>query len=559
MLEGCTPWPEEFATRYRAAGFWRGESLPDLLRQWCRRFGSRCALVHGSLRLSYHDLDHRVDRMAAGFLARGIRAGDRVVVQLPNTPEFVVVCFALFRIDAKPVFSLLAHRSLEIGHLCSISGAVGYVVPGRHQGFDYTALAAKVMDSSPTLRHVFVLDGSAPDPGPDGGAVAGFTALDAVDADPAPVPQRLPDPSDVAFFLLSGGTTALPKLIPRTHDDYAYQFRATARINGVTGDDVYLAVLPVEFNFAWGCPGVLGTLNAGGTVVLVDGPDPDECFELIHAERVTFTSLVPSLAQLWLDAVEDFPFDGTSLRTIQIGGAPLPQEVAERIGPAFGCRLQQVFGMAEGLLSVTRDSDSAETVTKTQGRPASPMDEIRIVDESGTEVAPGQQGELLTRGPYTLRGYYRASEHNARAFTDGGFYRTGDVARLTEDGQLVIEGRIKDVIIKGGGKVSAAEVEEHLLTHPGVDRVAVIGVPDPYLGELVCAVVRPTGRPPSLRELRKALHERGLADYKLPDVLEFTADLPLTGIGKVDKALLAKQATALREADAPRTDRDPKD
>ncbi len=376
---------------------------------------------------------------------------------------------------------------------------------------------------------MFVLDGRLPEASPGGPVVEGFVALTEVDADPLPLPE--PDPSDVAFFLLSGGTTALPKLIPRTHDDYAYQCRTTAEVDGLTSDDVYLAVLPVEFNFAWGCPGALGTLGVGGTVVLADGPDPDECFAAVEAERVTFTSLVPSVAQLWLDAVEDVDYDRASLRLIQIGGAPLPREVAERIEPAFGCRLQQVFGMAEGLLSFTRDTDPAEAVVTTQGSPISPADEIRVVDESGAD----------------LRGYYRAPEHNARAFTADGFYKTGDVARLTEHGRLVIEGRIKDVIIRGGQKVSAAEVEEHLLAHPAVDRVAVVGVPDSYQGELTCAFVRPAGEPPTLRELRAALHGRGLADYKLPDLLEIVADLPLTGLGKVDKTLLAKHAAARRE------------
>src|SRR5262249_37806466 len=157
---------------------------------------------------------------------------------------------------------------------------------------------------------------------------------------------------------------------------------------------------------------------------------------------------VPALAQLWLDAVDEGQFDLSSLRLIQIGGAPLPREIASRITPTLGCTLQQVFGMAEGLLTFTRESDPPETVLSTQGRPLSPDDEIRIVDEMGADLPPGSTGELLVRGPYTLRGYYRTPEHNARAFTDDGFYRTGDLARLTENGELVVEGRLKDVIIK---------------------------------------------------------------------------------------------------------------
>lgn len=542
MLDGCTPWPAEVAERYRALGHWRGENLADLPREWSRRFGQRTALVHSSQRMTYAELDQRADRMAAGFRRHSIAAGDRVVVQLPNIPEFVIVCFALFRIDAKPVFSLPAHRANEIRHLCALSGAAGYVVPGKYPGFDHVALAAEIMTEYPALRRVFVVDGEIPTERPDGRGPDGFVPLAEVDAEPEPLPA--PDSSDVAFFLLSGGTTALPKLIPRTHDDYAYQTRAAAELVGLSSEDVYLAALPVEFNFALGCPGVVGTLRSGGTVVLADDPVAADCFEAIESERVTFTSLVPAVAQLWLEAVDGAPFDLSSLRLIQIGGAPLHHETAERITPAFDCLLQQVFGMAEGLLTLTRETDSPETILITQGRPLSPDDEVRIVDDSGADLPPGHTGELLARGPYTLRGYYRAPEHNARAFTDDGFYRTGDLARLTENGELVIEGRLKDVIIRGGNKVSAGEVEGHLLAHPGVDRVAVVPIPDPYLGERICAYVAPTGEPPTLLALREALHDRGIADYKLPDRLEIVTDLPLTGLGKVDKKLLADDAAA---------------
>ncbi|WP_326718392.1 AMP-binding protein [Streptomyces sp. NBC_00243] len=534
MLDGVTPWPAALAAGYRERGYWRGENLSDLLREWSRSYGDRIALVHADRRISYAGLDQQVDRMAAGFRRRGIAAGDRVVVQLPNVPEFVIVCFALFRMGAKPVFALLAHRANEIRHLCALSGAVGYVVQGAYRGFDYAALAADTMAESPALEQVFVVDGLA--------GAEGFVPLAEVDAQPEPLVS--PDPSDVAFFLLSGGTTALPKLIPRTHDDYAYQTRIAAELVGLSAEDTYLAALPVEFNFAWGCPGVIGTLRAGGTVVLAADADPDDCFEAIERERVTFTSLVPTVAQLWLDAVEAAPFGSSSLRLIQIGGAPLQREIAERISPAFDCQLQQVFGMAEGMISFTRETDPAETVLSTQGRPISPGDEIRIVDEADADLPPGRTGELLVRGPYTLQGYYRAPEHNARAFTEDGYYRSGDLARLTPTGELVIEGRIKDVIIRGGNKISAAEVEGHLLNHPAVDRVAVVAIPDLFLGERICAYVRPVDEPPTLQTLRDALHDLGIADYKLPDRLEIVTDLPLTGLGKVDKKFLAKDAAA---------------
>ncbi|GAB1689866.1 (2,3-dihydroxybenzoyl)adenylate synthase [Krasilnikovia sp. M28-CT-15] len=534
MLDGCTPWPADTAARYRRNGWWRGETLGDLLRAWSTTYADRTALVAGPDRITYRELDARVDRMAAGFARHGIRAGDRVVLQLPNVGEFVVVAFALFRVGAVPVFSLASHRASEIRHLAELSGAVGYVLPREHRGFDHLGLARRMLAEVPGLRRAFVLGGGSGD-GDDR-----FVSLADVDADPKPGYPAVA--SDVAFFLLSGGTTALPKLIPRTHDDYAYQVRTVAELCGVSADDVYLAALPVEFNFTWGCPGVIGTLSRGGTVVLAEDPSPDRCFDLIAAERVTVTSVVPTVAQLWLEAAEWGGADLSSLRLVQIGGAKLPPELAARIEPVLGCRLQQVFGMAEGLLSMTRDGDDAHTVVHTQGRPVSAGDEVRIVGERDEDLPPGQVGELLTRGPYTLRGYYRAAEHNRRAFTADGFYRTGDLAQRTPDGNLVIEGRLKDVVIRGGDKISAGEVEGHLLTHPLVSRAAVVPVPDEYLGErtyafLVCPAQRPT-----LPDLKQALHERGLAEYKLPDRVEFVAAFPLTPLGKVDKKVLAAAA-----------------
>ncbi|MFH0241924.1 (2,3-dihydroxybenzoyl)adenylate synthase [Streptomyces sp. HK10] len=535
MLEGCTPWPAETSERYRRTGVWRGTDLGTLPRAWAKEYGSATALVAGEERISYAELADRVERRAAGFVRQGVGPGDRVVLQLPNIPEFVEVAFALFRAGAKPVFSLTSHRAQEIRHLCELSGASGYVGPGIFRGFDHTALARQLAAELPALGKLFVLD--------DGEGGDGVVPLSRVDADPRPLPAN--DPSDVAFFLLSGGTTALPKLIPRTHDDYAYQTRTVARLVGLNTETVYLAALPVEFNFTWGCPGVIGTLSSGGTVVLAPDPTADDCFRLIERERVTVTSVVPTVARLWLEEREWSDADLSSLAILQIGGARLEPELAARITPELGCRLQQVFGMAEGLLTMSRPDDDVHSVLHTQGRPVSDADEVRIVDERGAPVPPGGTGELLTRGPYTLRGYYRAPEHNARAFTEDGFYRTGDLARVTPEGRLVIEGRIKDVVIRGGDKIAAGEVEAHLQTVPGVAAAAVVPVPDEYLGERIYVFLvhrgGPDGQPP-LAELKASLQQRGLADFKLPDRVEYVPDLPLTPLGKIDKKVLSAAA-----------------
>ncbi|MFE5812822.1 (2,3-dihydroxybenzoyl)adenylate synthase [Streptomyces sp. NPDC056479] len=538
MLDGFTPWPEDVAQRYRDQGIWRGDTLGTMLREAARRYGDRTALIHGDRRISYVELDRWADRLAAGFAAHGLRAGDRIVVQLPNVPEFMAIAFALMRLGVKLVFSLPAHRATEITHLVQLSGAVGYLVPETHRGHDYRELARQVRAETGTLSSLFVL----------GAKTDGFVSvaeLEAAAPDPRPLPE--PDPADVAFFLLSGGTTALPKLIPRTHDDYLYMSQRAAAVCELSEDDVYLAVLPIEFNFAFGCPGLIGTFLTGGTAVLADTPNPLDCFPLIERHRASVTAMVPSIMALWLEAAEWAEDDLSSLRLVQVGGARMTREFTSRIEPTLGARLQQVFGMAEGLLTFSRPDDPAESVLTTQGKPVSNADELLIVDEDGRPLPPGRIGELITRGPYTLRGYFRTPEHNRRAFTEDGFYRSGDLARLTEDGDLVIEGRIKETIIRGGDKIAAGEVEDLLLAHPGVAAVAVIGVPDEFLGERICAFLVAEGPKVSLAELKQAVHAQGVADYKLPDLVRYVPELPLTPLGKVDKKALAAHAASEQE------------
>ncbi|OEJ30511.1 (2,3-dihydroxybenzoyl)adenylate synthase [Streptomyces subrutilus] len=447
MLDGCTPWPREYVDRYWSAGHWRGNTLDNLLRGWALQYGPRTALVHGGTRLTYAALNRRADRMAAGFRLRGLRPGQRVVVQLPNVPEFVTTVFALMRAGAVPVLCPVAYRAPEVSHLVRLTQAVGYVGPSVRAGYDHTAMAADIAAQGPFLRRVFTLDapGTA---SPYGGlttdpAGCQYSPLGSIDA--APEPPLALSADQVAFFLCSGAAATAPRLVPRTHNDYAYQARAAAELVSLTESDVYLAALPAESDFAFGSPGIVGTLSAGGTVVLAEGSEPAACLAVIARERVTVTSVVPAVARLWLGALCAAPADVSSLRLVQFGGdAALDRQAAERLARAWGCRLQQVFGMPEGVLALTRPADPEETVLITQGRPLSPDDEIRIVGTDGRDVPEGESGELLARGPHTPRGYYRAPEHNARSYTPDGYFRTGALARRTPDGGLVVTGRLGD-------------------------------------------------------------------------------------------------------------------
>ncbi len=534
MSAGAPAWPADLAARYRAAGYWQGETFGRMLRTRAERHPDRVAVVDpagAGRRWTYGELDHRADRLAAGFLAAGIGKGDRVVVQLPNIAEFFEVVFALFRIGALPVFALPAHREAEIGYFCAFTEAVAYVVADRHEGFDHRDLATKVRERTPTLRHVFVV-----------GEPGEHTALSTVPRAPVAYEDG-PASSDLAFLQLSGGSTGVPKLIPRTHDDYLYSLRGSNEICAMDEDSVYLVVLPAAHNFPLSSPGSLGTLCAGGRVVLCPAPDPDTAFALIEREGVTITGLVPPLALVWTQAAASTPHDLRSLDVLLVGGAKFSEEAARRVRPALGCTLQQVFGMAEGLVNYTRLDDDEETIVTTQGRPISPDDEIRIVDDGDNDVAPGRTGHLLTRGPYTIRGYWRAPEHNARSFTEDGYYRTGDIARATPSGHLVVEGRAKDQINRGGEKIAAEEVENVILAHPAVHDVSVVAVPDAYLGERSCAyvILRPDAElRPAL--LRRFVRERGLAAYKVPDRVEFVDVFPATGVGKVSKKDLRNTA-----------------
>ncbi|MFC8366717.1 (2,3-dihydroxybenzoyl)adenylate synthase [Streptomyces sp. NPDC057239] len=530
-------WPPEAAQRYRDAGHWRDEVFGDLPARQASARPQAVALVDGDRRWTYSALEADVEVLHRSLHRLGLRRGDRVVVQLPNRAEFVLLWFALQRLGAVPVHALPGHRRHEIAHLARITEAVAYAIPDRHARFDYRPLAADLGADHPSLRHTIVVG----DTGGHTDFVPYETLLDP--QAPAVTPPKPPvAPGDLALLLLSGGTTGTPKLIPRTHQDYAYNARAAAEVCRLDADSVYLAVLPIAFNFTMSCPGVLGTLQAGGTVVLSPSPSPGTALELIEREKVTITAINPPLVPYWLRESEDGRRDLSSLAVLQVGAARLADDLARRIEPALGCRLQQVFGMAEGLLNLTALDDPDEIVCSTQGRPVSPADEVLVIGQDGAAVPDGHVGELLTRGPYTLRGYYRSPELARTHFTEDGFYRTGDLVRRLPTGHLSVVGRVKEQINRGGEKIDATEVEEHLLAHPGIDSAALVAAPDPELGERSVAFVVCSGPAPGIRELASFLRERGLAAYKAPDQVEAIERMPLTPVGKTDKNALREMA-----------------
>ncbi|WP_104491576.1 (2,3-dihydroxybenzoyl)adenylate synthase [Paracoccus denitrificans] len=536
MIE-FSPWPQDLAQRYREAGYWIDQPLTHILDAQLAANPEAEALVCGSRRFSYADLDRLSRNLAARLAQQGLGHGDTALVQLPNVAEFFVAFFALLRIGVAPVNALFSHRRLELAEYVRQIAPRVVIASRQHELFRDDAFAEELRAGG--VAHLLLLGEDDPQRSLDHWLTHGGD----LPAGAGPTPG-----GEVAFFQLSGGSTGTPKLIPRTHNDYDYSIRASVQICGVSSATRFLCALPAGHNFTMSSPGALGVFHAGGTVVMASSPEPLTCFQIVARERVTMAPLVPPAVALWLRAVEEEPARRAMLDSLElmlVGGASFAEATARRVPELLGCRLQQVFGMAEGLVNYTRLDDPPEVIFTTQGRPISPDDEVRIVDEDGCDVPDGTPGALATRGPYTFRGYYRSPEHNAKSFDAEGFYYSGDVV-VRQGGNLRVVGRIKDQINRGGEKIAAEEIENLLVRHPDITHAALVAAPDAHLGEKSCAflVLREGSGKLSPPALRRHLLELGVAEYKLPDRFRFVPELPLTAVGKIDKRRLRDSLVA---------------
>ncbi|HVA35588.1 MAG TPA: AMP-binding protein [Stellaceae bacterium] len=547
MLPGVVPFPPEFAVRYRAKRYWLDRPLRDEFADVWARFADRVALVDGARRYTYADIDRITDNLALNLIELGLKPLDRIVPTLPNVAEFVLLYFALQKLGGIPIAALVTHRYSEISQFVNISQATACIYPERVGDFAFGPVIKRVADENPCLKLRVVLGR----PGP------GEVSLAELVEKPATLPRsRLGeiklDPTDPCVFQLSGGTTGIPKLIPRTHNDYAYNSKTAAQVCEVGAESVLLLALPIAHNLPLACPGIQGFFFNGGTVVLSQTTRPEEMFPLVAKHRVTHIKVVPALLIRLINSPDVSRHDTSSVRYIQSGGQRLQPEVRlktrELIPTAF---VQENFGMSEGMLFFVRCGDPEDVRLETVGYPISPDDEVRLLDDDDNEVAFGEVGELCARGPYTLRGYYGAVEHNKKAFTSDGFYRSGDMMRQHLSGAYMVEGRKKDLINRGGEKISAEEIENLILQHPAVQNVACIAVPDPNLGERMCACIIPhKGKSLTLDELVRFLAAKEIAKFKLPERLQLMTEFPLSTFGKVSKKVLvetvAKQLATAR-------------
>ena len=537
-LHGVTSFPPEFAARYRSLGYWEDIPLGRFYADVFASHGERIALINGEERVTYPELRRRVDRLALHLIELGVAPLDRWVMQLANIPEFIYLYFALGRLGAIPIMALPSHRWTEINAFFELSGASGYAISEKLGDYDSQELISPIRDAHPGLKIVLRATSIRE-------LVAREPSLTSTDLGLLEI-----DPEEPCIMQLSGGTTGVPKLIPRTHNDYVYNTKAAVAVNDIRPDDCLLVVLPIAHNFPLACPGISGFFLNGARVVLTESTRADDAFPIIERDRVTHLELVPALLIRYINTPSIGDFNLHSVRVINTGGQKLQPEVKRRAESIFpNARVQEVFGMAEGVLMFVRLDDPDEVRFETVGRPVCSDDEILIVDEDHRPVRDGEVGELLVRGPYTLRGYYGVPEYNARTFTPDGFYMSGDLMRRHPSGNYIVEGRKKDLINRGGEKISAEEIENLILSHSAVLNVACVPMPDPVLGERMCAYVIPKpGQTLTLPDLTAFLSDKGLAKFKLPERLELTDDLPLSKFGKVAKNVLTRQLAEKLEA-----------
>ncbi|WP_109524980.1 (2,3-dihydroxybenzoyl)adenylate synthase [Nocardia aurea] len=547
MDQRVVPFPADAIARYRAAGLWGTRTIATEFQAVAARYPDRDAVVTAAGQASYRELDERADRVAAGLVELGLRPGDPLLFQVTDRLETVVAWYGVLKAGLVPVCTLAAHRANEIGGISRRTGAVAHLVEAGTKGFDLIGFAIEQRAGHPTLQHVLTIGAAADTPGVRIEDLGADTSTDLARKVVDDIQARI-DPDDVAVFQLSGGTTGVPKVIPRLHAEYWYNAREYARSLGWDDTTRTGHLIPIIHNAGIVC-GLHGPHSVGGCLVLT-GADLSQALPILTAQRTTDVLLGhghypavtgPAFAEL-----------AGTLRRVVLSGAKVPPELFGRL-EAHGVWSGQLFGMGEGFFALTGPDAPREARLTTVGTPMSPLDEFKVLDVgTETELPDGQVGELCCAGPYTLRGYFDAPEQNRQAFTSDGFYRTGDlVAVRVIDGEryLSVEGRIKDLINRGGEKVSAEEVELLLLQHPRIAAAAVVAMPDPRLGERACAFLVARDQPLPPQAIQEHLAALGVAKFKWPERLEWRDELPTTSVNKIDKKALRAEITATLDAE----------
>jgi 2,3-dihydroxybenzoate-AMP ligase len=535
-IEGFQPYRPEDVERYTKNRWWLGLTWGDMFDKATDLYPEKEGLVDDTARFRYKDLREKVDRLAISLMELGIKERDFVLLQIPNWHEFIIAFFALQKIGAIVVLLIPRHGLDEINYLCSLTHPVAWIGPDQYRKIDYLPIIKTLMKSNRELKHIISV--RAPE---NKSFIPMEKLIDAgklIPANREALSVRRPDPMEVSIILPTGGTTGLPKAVPRTHNDYIASIEYHSKAWEITSDDVVLTVAPVSH--AQGMHnGVGGAFFNYAKYVLTDSTMAEDICRVIEREKVTAFPTVPALVQriVTLDRLRDF--DLRSLKKIYAGGAPSTPELVKSIYERMGCKFVNAFGSAEGTGAMTRLDADFETICTTVGKKDCPYAQLKIIDQYEQEVPPNQEGELASKGPNIFTGYFKSAEDNKKTFTKDGFFKTGDLAKIDESGTITITGRIKETILRGGETISAVGIERLINSHPAVAEVAVIAMPDKTLGERICAYVQlKAGSTLTFEELLAYLRSIGASVQQLPERVEFIDTIPLTKVGKVDKKVL---------------------
>ena len=533
---------------YEKRRWWLGLTLGDMFDKTCDLYPEREALVGSGKRYTWAQLRRIVDTTAYNLLKSGFKPGDTVLLQLPNWPEFVVSYFALQKAGLVMVLLTVNHTAREIAHLANLTQPKGWILPDRYRNIDFLPLIAQVKGENPELEKVVLLGENVPQ------AYLRFNDLTVTQEDAGKIrsvlEQARPDPGDVCQILPSGGTTGLPKGAPRTHNDYICNIEYKSRAWDLNVTDTCLVAATVGHNLAL-VVCVTGSVFQGAKMVMLDSSYQQDFCRIVQDEKITCTGLVPTLISRIVNFENLADYDLSSLKKIYVGAANSPPELVLAVEEKIGARYINAFSMVEGPLSQSRPEDPVEVRRGTIGRPCCPYDEFVILDEDGNPALTGIEGELSAKGPGIFTGYLKNPEANKKEFTPDGYFRTGDLATIDENGNIRITGRIKDIIIRGGENIAARDAEDLISSHSKVEYVAVVGMPDPDLGEQVCAYVKPAQEAKlSHEDIIHHLKTLGAAKILYPERTIFVSEIPLTAAGKADNKILKKDIEEKLEAEA---------
>ncbi len=528
------------ARRYRESGLWAGEPLFPILQRTAEHLHDREAIIDGARRITYSDFLIRVQRTAARLAALGVGSGTVVSFQLPNWWETAVAAWAALRLGAVMNPILPIYREREVEFILRESGAEILLVPGAFRRFDHRSLGAEMKKRVPSLREVMVVRDR-----PAAGQVA-FEEESPLPRDGEEPGERRRSSEDIALLMYTSGTTADPKGVLHNHDTLGYECRSLAEVHGLGHGDTVLMPSPLT-HISGLLHAVLLPFVLGTRAVLMESWDPDLALDLITEESVTYMVGAP----IFLSDLAFHPRlaqrPTTTLRLFSCGGAGVSPDLILESRRRLGCVAKRVYGSTElPTLTTTGGDDAPEKGATTEGRPIGAA-EIKIVDDGGRALPPGQEGEIYGRAPECFLGY-RNPELDVEAFTADGWFRTGDLGVVDAEGYLTVTGRKKDIVIRKGEKISAPEVEALLERHGAIAGAAVVALPDPVTGERACACLRlrDGAAAPTLQEVGDFLRKQGLASRKLPEALEVLSELPRTASGKVQKHRLRELIAARR-------------